>query len=183
MEYWTGIGSRSTPPPALELLEQVARVLADLGLVLRSGHADGADQACERGAGGDAEIYLPWSTYNSQTPIVRNESTKIFAGRPSMEAIQIAIDTHPFGQHLSERLLLMHGRSSHQVLGEDLRTPSKFVVCWTPDGSLDGSGRHAGGTGQALRVASLHDVQVFNIQRPDHYAAVAEYIASQGVPA
>ena len=31
-------------------------------------------------------------------------------------------------------------RNVHQVLGADLKTPVKMIICWTPDGSLDGKG-------------------------------------------
>ena len=45
----------------------------------------------------------------------------------------------------------------YQVLGEDLQTPTSFIVCWTKDGKA------SGGTGQALRVAKKYDIPVFNL--------------------
>jgi hypothetical protein len=176
MLYWTGIGSRQTPPPALELLERTAAALMLLGYTLRSGHADGADQACERGAGGNAEIYLPWPTFNANVPVVSGIHVPKVIGRPSLDAIRLAVEIHPLGHHLSDRVLALHGRNSHEVLGEQLDEPSKFVLCWTPDGSVDGSGRFAGGTGQALRLAACKGIQVFNLAREEHAFAVATYV-------
>ncbi|NYZ17456.1 hypothetical protein HL658_33350 [Azospirillum sp. RWY-5-1] len=61
--YYTRIGSRETPPAVLEVMAAVGERLAQLGWVLRSGGAVGADQAFGRGcdrAGGRKEIFLPW---------------------------------------------------------------------------------------------------------------------------
>lgn len=60
-----------------------------------------------------------------------------------------------------------------------LDDPAAFVLCWTPDGSLDGTGSDTGGTGQALRIAAAYDVPVFNLQRPDHRARV-EQLTEEG---
>jgi hypothetical protein len=54
------------------------------------------------------------------------------------------------------------------VLGADLTSPARFVLCWTPDGSLDGRGRRVGGTGQALRIAHHHGIGVINLARLEH---------------
>jgi len=65
---YTGIGSRQTPPNVIATMEKIARRLADRGFTLRSGGADGADTAFERGAGsGSTEIYLPWKGFNSSS--------------------------------------------------------------------------------------------------------------------
>jgi hypothetical protein len=50
----------------------------------------------------------------------------------------------------------------------DAARASRFVLCWTPDASLDGSGRAGGGTGQALRIAAGYRIAEFNLARPDH---------------
>lgn len=60
MKY-AGIGSRRTPPAILSMMEDVAEELARRGWFLRSGGAEGADLAFERGcdrAGGEKEIFL-----------------------------------------------------------------------------------------------------------------------------
>jgi hypothetical protein len=48
-------------------------------------------------------------------------------------------------------------RNAMQVLGPDLDTPSKVVVCWTKNGKT------SGGTGQALRISLYHGVPIFNL--------------------
>lgn len=58
--FYAGIGSRETPPAILETMRAAARRLRDLGFVLRSGGAAGADTAFAEGAGVCSEIFLPW---------------------------------------------------------------------------------------------------------------------------
>jgi hypothetical protein len=42
------------------------------------------------------------------------------------------------------------------VLGLDLETPSKFIICWTKNG------KGQGGTGQALRIAKEYGIPIFD---------------------
>ena len=68
---YAGVGSRSTPSGALQWMEAIGRAMAEAGLVLRSGAADGADSAFERGCdrvGGDKRVYLPKAGYRGRWP-------------------------------------------------------------------------------------------------------------------
>jgi predicted Rossmann fold nucleotide-binding protein DprA/Smf involved in DNA uptake len=47
---YAGIGSRSTPPEVITVMEEIAQRLAENGWLLRSGAADGADSSFERGS-------------------------------------------------------------------------------------------------------------------------------------
>ena len=150
MIYYAGIGSRQTPREIIELFKRVARYLAGEGLVLRSGSAEGADTAFEIGcdsAGGKKEIYLPWKGFGDST-------SKLFT--QSKEAIEIAKKYHPQWSILSQGAKKLQSRNVMQVLGQDLKTPSRFIICWTKDGE----GR--GGTGQALRIAKDYDIPIFD---------------------
>ena len=118
--------------------------MAKQGYILRSGGADGSDNAFEIGcdrANGKKEIYLPWKNFNS------NKSNLIFDD--DIEAINIAKKYHPAYNGLSQGAKRLIARDSYQVLGKDLKTPSKYIICYT-----DGTG----GTSQALRIAE--DIQI-----------------------
>lgn len=84
----------------------------------------------------------------------------------------MAAGFHPAWSRLSSGVRHLHARNCHQVLGRDLNAPARFVVRWTPDGSLDGRGQRVGGTGQALRIAHHHGISVFNLARPEHLTRV-----------
>ena len=90
---------------------------------------------------GKKEIYLPWKNFNG------NKSNLIFDD--DIEAINIAKKYHPAYNGLSQGAKRLIARDSYQVLGKDLKTPSKYIICYT-----DGTG----GTSQALRIAE--DIQI-----------------------
>ena len=83
---------------------------------------------------------------------------------------------HPAWSRCSKSVRSLHARNAHEILGADLDDPVSFVVCWTPDGSIDGASRQSGGTGQALRIAALYSVPVFNLRRPEHRARIERYL-------
>lgn len=57
-------------------------------------------------------------------------------------------------------------RNMLQIMGLGLDEPSKFVLCWTPDGCTTKEGRikKTGGTGQAIAYADEMDIPIFNFQ-------------------
>lgn len=151
MKYYAGIGSRETPAAALELMERAAAIFACEGWTLRSGGAQGADQAFERGCdlvGGLKQIFLPWRGFEDNlSPFYE----------PTREASVIAASFHPRWETLSQGARRLHARNAHQVLGANLREPVEFIICWTPKGS------GSGGTGQALRIARSHNIPVIDL--------------------
>ncbi len=150
MNYYAGIGSRDTPQEILYLFEKVGMFLANKGFILRSGGAKGSDKAFEIGCdrvSGIKEIYLPWKGFegsNSNLIVTDNK------------AFEIAKQFHPYWHNLSQGGQKLQARNSHQVLGKDLNTPSKFIICWTKNGSGNG------GTGQAIRIAKHNNIPVFD---------------------
>lgn len=148
---YAGIGSRSTPEIVLQAIEHAGYNFADVGLILRSGGADGADTAFENGAkrgNGTREIFLPWPRFN-------NNLSPLY--HPSKEAFEMTKHFHPAWKRLSRAERSLMARNCHQVLGEHLDDPVLFVLCWTPDG------KGKGGTGQAIRIAHHHQIPVFDM--------------------
>ena len=69
-KYYSGIGSRNTPPDIKDLMKVIAEKLAEKGFTLRSGSSPGADIAFEKGAlegGGKIELYLPFSGFQNHS--------------------------------------------------------------------------------------------------------------------
>lgn len=153
MIYYAGIGSRETPPEVLTAFEYLAAEFAKRGYVLRSGGADGADSAFERGCdsvAGPKEIFLPWQGFQG-----RGEGKNTYCHYDNAaESVSIAKQYHPNWDILSNGGRALMTRNSYQVLGKDLHTPSNFVICWTK------GGKGSGGTGQALRIARDKGIKV-----------------------
>lgn len=151
---YAGIGSRRTPAGVLDTMARIAGFLARRGFVLRSGGAEGADLAFERGAdaaGGDKAIYLPFPAFNANPSPLHT---------PSAPAMALAERFHPAWHRCSPAARKLHARNGHQILGDDLASPVDFVVCWTE------GGRGEGGTGQALRIARAFGIAVFDLGSP-----------------
>jgi hypothetical protein len=105
---------------------------------------------------------------------------QIFLAQDStLEAEAIAAQFHPVWSRLKPYHKQLHGRNAFQVLGDDLGTPSSYLICWTPDGAISHAERtiKTGGTGTAISIASAHDIPVFNLQRHDHRARLEAFVA------
>ena len=148
MKAYAGIGSRQSPTEVLERMKKLAEVLAQLGYILRSGAAEGADSAFEAGcdmAKGQKEIYLPWPKFNGH-------SSRFTA--PTQQAMQLAELYHPAWKKCTQGVQKLHARNMHQILGINLDTPVNFVLCWH---------KNKGGTMQAVRLAVQRKIPVFNL--------------------
>lgn len=162
--FYTGIGSRRTPQDTLLVMRVFARTMAAKGWTLRSGGADGADTAFHRGAGAKSVVYLPWHGFAKAgdcgvvCPML---------GDRWVEAMRLAASVHPTWSRLSKGARALHARNCFQVLGDDLSTPSAFVLCWTPSGEEAEADCTAdtGGTATAIRLADRYRVPVFNLCR------------------
>lgn len=156
---YTGIGARDTPIQILNTMRHLSTHLAQAGWTLRSGGAVGADAAFEVGSSAK-EIYLPWLGYNN------NQSTLHPGNIPfSQDEIDIAASHHPNWGKCSSGARKMHQRNLRQlvghqsVCGEHVQL-SKFVICWTERGNIEG------GTGQTLRMAKALNIPIFNLGGP-----------------
>ena len=165
-KYYTGIGSRNTPEPILELMRKVAYKMALMGYTLRSGGAVGADTAFALGWDDacwsvttkeypyEAEIYLPWEGFNGQTT---EQYGRYLMDNP--EAQEIVSKIHPAWNKLSKGAKALHTRNVYQVLGQDLASPSTCVIFYAePQGTSV-----KGGTRTAVELAKMYSVPVFNL--------------------
>ena len=152
-QVYTGIGSRETPLEYIQLFIRIAEYLASVGYTLRSGGANGADLAFEIGCDnkqGKKEIYIPWYRFN-------NSDSMLF--HTPKECFNIAKEFHPNWNNLSDYAKKLHARNVCQILGQDLKTFTSFVICYTKEG------KGQGGTGEALRIAKAYNIPIFDVGR------------------
>lgn len=181
---YAGIGPRKAPDWVVQFCQVAAEALAWKGYRLRSGHAEGCDEAFEEGAaqaelGLESEIYLPWPTFRyDEAPT----ASGVIFERPASAAYDIARRHHPSWAILKRGAKALHARNAHILLGPKLDDPVKFVLTWTEKGNTDGS-LDFSGTGMMLRLAAAYNVPVFNYGDPQHErrvdAMLSEYLAAQ----
>lgn len=158
MATYAGIGSRQTPPNILNLMSYIGERLAINGFTLNSGGAIGADKAFEIGC----------IKGNGKHNIFRPENA-------TLQAIQLAAHFHPAWDKCSDYAQRLHARNGFIILGKDLQSPVDFIVCWTPNGAIEG------GTGQALRIAKTFNIPVFNLADKDAINALDDYTTQRYV--
>lgn len=152
MRCYAGIGSRRTPDDILKLITRIARLQAAEGWTLRTGHAIGADQAFELGAGDKAQVFLPWKDYEEDAPTWGEVHIM-----PSVKALQLVEKYHPAPERLSMAATRLHARNCHILLGAGLDDPVEHVVCFTAN---------QGGTTFGLRIAAEYRIPIFNLAYP-----------------
>jgi len=138
---YAGIGSRETPKNIQELMIKIARHLEEIGFLLRSGGAVGADIAFENG-------------------VNDNDNKEIFLGNneniPKI-AFDIAEKFHPIYYSLKPYVMKLMARNSQIILGENCNDPVNYVICWTLNG------KEIGGTSQGLRIAREYNIPIYNL--------------------
>jgi hypothetical protein len=167
---YAGIGARTTPLCVMTKMESLARKLASIGYLLRSGGAAGADVAFEKGSV-RKKIYLPYKGYNG------HHSKWYMTDERVRQAYNICADNHPawpFEKNTSRvALRKLIARNVYIILGDNLDYYVDFLVCWTPKGKIEG------GTGFGIRVAQSHGIKVFNLYDHDTMD-VLDYIMKVG---
>lgn len=159
-KFYTGVGSRKTPKDIRNLMTSLATKLALEGWFLRTGDATGADSAFSIGV-----------------PLM--EQKRLYTAKDcTPEAMKLASSFHPAWDRCSEFARKLHGRNSFQVLGDDLKTPSSFLVCWTPDGcvSQDTRSIKTGGTATAIVIAEAWEIPIFNLAIVEHEERIRSWL-------
>ncbi len=157
MKAYTGIGARVLASGLQIEFIKIGRHLAQAGLVLRSGGAEGADWAFEAGCddgSGRKEISLPWKGFN------HNRSTLILSNPIPDNIASIARNIYPHWDYVTEPVRRLHARNVTQILGWDLNDPSAFVVCYTERPYNDP--KAVGGTLFGIKLAEANDIPVYN---------------------
>lgn len=195
MAAYTGIGSRETPPNVIDIMEDAGYRLARIGLVLRSGGADGADAAFQRGAQRYhkdcnmtqspktiAEIYVPWKNFKGGEgllDIYNIDLDTLDKLNPEMKEMrwEWVKEVHGGWERLSQGARKLHERNIHQVFGEDLSnaylTSSKFVIYYAKETR---SGNALGGTATAVNMAKKHGIRTLNLWKEENLSVLETFL-------
>ena len=156
---YAGIGARATPNNILISMSAIAKRLEhQLFIVYSGGAAEGADAAFI------ATIYfykvfMPSNYFNYKKA---NGTDFIDCSKlPNWdEAMQTVYKYHPNPAALTPFSKKLMARNAYCVLGEDLKSPVDFILCWTPNAAV------VGGTGQGMRIGKHYNIPIFNLADP-----------------
>lgn len=165
--YYAGIGSRETPINVMETMRNIAIILERQGLVLRSGGANGADDAFEKGVSNpdNKDIYLPYPEFNGRSS-KKSPFIYIPFGDDDFDKAYESLIHHPSKGKMGASAKNMMLRNYFQIYGIRNQPKSEFVICWTPDaanGTTIKTTYETGGTGQAIRLAAFEKIPVYNL--------------------
>lgn len=187
-KYYTGVGSRDISKEEADFIRDIAYKLKQQGWILRSGAADGADSAFWEGAckfyredyeniprGVPEEIYLPWDNFHGYSV---SSPWGCFYTPDSLNVVsecqKLVSKIHPAWDRLKSGARKMHTRNVLQVLGRDVKTPSKFLIaCSDPDNR----GGVKGGTATAWNLARANGVPCFNVRDKKDRDKLARYLS------
>lgn len=186
--FYAGIGSREAPQEVLDMATEIAKELGNRQFCLRSGHANGMDMAFEMGAGGNANIYLPYKGFNTnkkRNGMPVNGRAILFEEQSETDrakAEESVLRYHPTGKRLRENYELGVAQSEQgaskseygkMMFPYEAMRRNYFQVFGTENESV-GDIRgvesafvvcfddHGGGTAQAIRMAQQRNIPVFN---------------------
>ena len=198
-KYFAGVGSRETPDPILRIMTSWANKLYLDGFGVTTGGARGSDDAFYQGIieansqcheDGSLKLFLPRKNFNGHKKgiLISNPATLKMAR-------EILLDYNAYRHYKNPPRFItendesklsdfeiatrqFHTRNVFQVLQEDLKTPVKFVGCWTPCGSYQYDDKPSGGTAIAINLATALErpVPVINLQREEHLLRVCNYL-------
>lgn len=191
MKFYTGIGSRNTPCHIQEMIVKIAYKLAGMGYTLRSGAAQGADSAFERGAShwfednGESypapaslmQIYIPWDSFVSVPEDYKDCYKSLARQSTKHQAEQIASEIHPAWERCSRGAKALHSRNVYQILGVNLNTPSSFLIAYaepTKDGGVKG------GTATAWNLAKKYNIPCFNLYVKEDRDRLEKWLEENG---
>ena len=156
----------------IKLCYNVCMRLAQLGITFTSGLCEiGMDgiaqkaysEAVDLGLAKESqfEVYVA-DQYNIRRSTLPRKHLAIVRNKDLIsETERIASEVHSAWDRCNEWARGMHSRNCHQILGYDLKSPVDAVICWTPDGKIQG------GTATAIRIAMKHNIPVFNLGAKD----------------
>lgn len=168
---YAGIGSRETPKHVLDMMSDIATLLAIDGHICNTGAALGADQAFANGANrvrGAIELALPWWNYEQAwVKTLHNANITIYDERIHIAATNSVKQFHPYYQKLKQGAFKLHARNYLIIEG------CGFIICWTVDG------KDTGGTGQGIRIAQSLGIRIYNLFDTETYNAFRERIGAR----
>lgn len=195
---FTGIGSENAPKHVTDLITEISYLLAISGRSLRSSGAKGCSTAFELGVNNAfkkglcgsrpltpktgnplqpvKEIYLPYRGFENHSDDAYFEYDPTLKGR-IIGFIRSGVLMSEFEKIQNPYLIKDYVVRVFQLLGKTLNKPSKFMLCWTPDGARTSSESSVeiGQSYVSICLAEALKIQTFNLENKSDFNKIVEW--------
>ena len=161
-------GNTDTPDFVIDRMVALVKELEVFGYTLRTGGLKGPDDAVEK-VTQKLELYLPWRNFDEK-------DSKFYFNTP--ESLEIAKLFHTGWDSLKPAIQAFLAKNARMVLGEKLRSPALFIICWSNDGAETSKEKtsQTGNVGHVIAIASALHIPVFNFGKPDAEQRLRQYL-------
>lgn len=161
------VANKDVPQEVISKFKQLAKELEDQGFTVRTDAADMLGSVIE--AFDKCETYLPWKGFNDK--ISKNTWN-------SERSKSIAKMFHPSFDSMKPAIQAFLARNARLVLGQDLTSPSMFILVWSADGAETKIERTAqtGQVGHHIAIANAMRIPVFNLAKQDSERRLKQYL-------
>jgi hypothetical protein len=174
---YAGAGSKDAPEDVQKVMQETGKRFHEKGWVLRSGGEGDPEKGFMMMYSRltKTRIFLPFDGYNSWVDTDRDCGCT--AVGENMAARELA-RAGPGFDDLDATFTLKRTRDVCRVLGKDLRSPARRVICWTPDGAETASdcGPITDSSYMVIRLATRFDIPVDNLSNENTFERYAECI-------
>ena len=163
MRYYAGVGSRETPLREQARMEKISKLLGELGYYLRSGGAEGAGQAFERGAEIAGYPVEEWSPNISYFPLHEWATEKA-----SSTCWELPLE------RMSAYKISSITRNMYVLFGDDseILKPVDFVVYWSASDPME-KGGGCEETRSVVRASHEAGIPTYNLRtQADEFAVL-----------
>jgi hypothetical protein len=158
---FAGIGTRGATAREIGTIIEVCASLSALGGWCYSGNADGCDIACQTGAGKQSTAWIPWPRFNFQVYDAEALCGDVVDAGEGKRGRKYAEEAFPNLASAKQGVQKIMTRNAYQVIGDKSHPRVAFVLCCADP---DPVRIVAGGTGQAVRIATALKIPVFNLR-------------------
>lgn len=153
---YAAISNDNAPPHVVEQFKKIVLDMEARGYTMRTSGNKGVEEIIESLVS-SKEVHVAWKGFNQR----ETQFTRV-----DKAAIELVGTLHPAFNDLKDSVKTIIARYAHVILGKDLKSPVRCVVCWTEDGAESAKEKTAktGYCGTPIQIASNARVPIFNLK-------------------
>ena len=176
---FTFIGTKNMPDDAVAktvaLIVKMIESNNDITLVCRTSVGSNGEievyKALKDRFPDNIELILPWKDFKV---IEETFDSKNYFSSP--ESMDLAKKVYPTWEKQKEYMLKIYSKNIRMIAGQNIRSPSRFVLCWSPDGIETSAARtnNSDGIEFYLKVSEVYKLKAYNLAAENALGRLSE---------